>query len=75
MLSFDGATQAFSITQILDSLALSGAKSIDYTVTVNFKVFNQVETTVDKSKSFVLTIKNPCIDTNFVTIGSNMFDD
>ena len=50
----------------MSDLALSGATSIDYTVTVTGTSGNTEP--ISGSTSFVLTVKNPCIDTSFVWI-------
>ena len=45
---------------------MSGLSSIDYTVTVSAEIGITEKQT--NSASFTLTLKNPCIDTNFVTM-------
>jgi hypothetical protein len=40
--------------------------SIDYTVTVNAEIGMTEKQTA--SQTFTLTLKNPCIDSNFVTL-------
>ena len=69
-LTFDNATQTFSLPQFSDSLDLSGSTSTDYTVTVSYETFSKYQVAAQQSgsKDLVYTIKNPCIDTDYVVI-------
>ena len=69
-LTFDNATQTFSLPQFSDSLELSGSTSTDYTVTVSYETFSKYQVAAQQSgsKDLVYTIKNPCIDTDYVVI-------
>ena len=64
-LSFDDIARVFTIDYETD-LDFSGPTSKSYTIEVTGTAGN-VSPTSD-SNSFDLTIKNPCIDPNFVTI-------
>ena len=71
-LSFDDITRVFTIDYETD-LDFSGPASKTYTIEVTGAAGN-VSPTSDNS-SFDLTIKNPCIDPNFVTIeGKTLLD-
>ena len=62
-ITFDGATQEFTVQYIQD-LVLSGTTFIDYTITVTATV----PCSEPLLMSFVLRIKEPCTNTNFVSI-------
>ena len=68
VLTFDEATQTFELGQITDSLALSGNTETSYTVTLTYKVSNQDGLVQSFEKQFEFTVKNPCVDPNFVTV-------
>ena len=60
----DAAVREFTFDYTND-LALCGPASIDYTVTVNGEIgITEPQT---GAASFTLTLKNPCIDSAFVT--------
>ena len=65
-LTYDEATTRFDIF-IDDSTALAGATKTDYTIGIDIVVrdFDGVQSGTD-SDSFTWTIKNPCIDDDFV---------
>ena len=65
-LTYTEATTRFEIF-IDDSTALAGATSTDYTIEIGIVVrdFDGVQSGTD-SDSFTWTIKNPCIDDDFV---------
>jgi len=72
-LSFDKSTQTLTINQFFDSLELSGGSSLTqqtYTVTFTYQVFSPYSVAALKTETNTmnLTIKNPCVDTSFVTI-------
>ena len=71
-LSFDDITRVFTIDNETN-LDFSGSTSKTYTIEVTGTAGN-VSPTSDNS-SFDLTIKNPCIDPNYVTIeGKTLLD-
>ena len=61
----DATVRTFTFSYIAD-LLLSGAVSTDYTIEVTGTAGNITPTS--GSNSFLLTLKNPCIDPAFVTI-------
>ena len=61
----DAAVREFSFSYAAD-LNLCGPVSTDYIVTVTGEAGNVV--TTNGSATFILTLKNPCIDPNFTTI-------
>ena len=61
----DPAARQFTFDYSAD-LTLCGLSSQSYVVTVQGEAGNVVKTS--STASFTLTLKNPCIDTNFVTI-------
>lgn len=67
VVSFNG-DQAIRQFDFLSSndLSLSGPVSTDYKITVTAVAGNIVEQSA--SAEFTLTLKNPCIDPNYVTI-------
>jgi hypothetical protein len=66
--SFDEGTQTISYPQVIDSLVLSGDTQTEYTVTVEVVTIdydgNETKTPIE----YTVTLKNPCIDTDFVNI-------
>ena len=64
-LNADMTVREFTFSNLLD-ITLSGLTSVDYIVTVN------ADTGISEVKAdaatFTLTLKNPCIDPNFVFI-------
>jgi len=62
---FDDSTQTVSFPEIIDSLTLSGVTETIYTVTVTY-TGGDGTTQVTSTDSFTITIKNPCIDPNYV---------
>ena len=50
----------------MDDLTLAGASSVDYLVTLKAKV--GTSNTIEKQSTFTLTLKNPCVDPDFVSI-------
>ena len=64
--TFDEEKRAFSFYKV-DDLALSGSSSAMYRIIVTGETGN-IQTKSSKS-SFKLTIRNPCIDTDYVKIG------
>ena len=67
VLSFDALTQTFTFDYSSDVI-LSGSDFIDYTVTVTGEAGNITPTT--GSSSFILKVKNPCIDPAYLTIAT-----
>ena len=61
----DATVRTFTFNYLAD-LLLSGPVSTDYTVTVTGEI--GITTKQSASATFTLTLKNPCIDSNFVTI-------
>ena len=61
----DATVREFTFNNSAD-LSLCGLTSIDYTVTVNAEIGMTEKQTA--SQTFTLTLKNPCIDSNFVTL-------
>ena len=64
----DATVREFTFNNSAD-LSLCGLTSIDYTVTVNAEI--GMTEKQKASQTFTLTLKNPCIDSNFVTYASN----
>lgn len=64
-LSFDDISRIFTIDYETD-LNFSGPTSKTYSIEVTGTAGNV--TPISDSNSFDLTVKNPCIDSNFVTI-------
>ena len=69
-LALDDSAQTITLAQFYDDLVLSGATEITHTVTVTYEVFSdhEADSVITVTDTFPITIKNPCIDTNFVTI-------
>ena len=74
--SFSADDQTLTLSQISDALDLSGSEldepqtSVEYTITINFVVTSPFaqRTVYNASPTFMYTIKNPCIDTDFVVL-------
>jgi len=62
--------QSITLAQFYDALILSGDTEITHTVTVTYEVFSDHEdnSVITVTDTFPITIKNPCINKNFVTI-------
>ena len=71
-LKFDPATRIFTFSQVND-LTLSGSTMIDYVVTVTGKA--GITIPVQAQRSFTLTIRNPCINSAYVTINQSVLVD
>lgn len=72
-LAFDSSAQTLTLSQFSDSLDLSGSidsTSTDYMLTFTYSIFSpyQDQPVQSEAPEIFLTIKNPCVDTNFVTI-------
>ena len=69
VLTFNEANQDWQISQVLDSLIHAGASSTTYTLSVTYNVLAyDGSVATSETVSFDLKIKNPCLDSEFVTI-------
>ena len=74
-LTLDDTAQTLALAQFADALYLSGgslATSSSWLVTVTFAITSPYATgaVASTAQSLTLTVKNPCVDTNFVTIAA-----
>ena len=71
-LTFNPATRTFTFSQVND-LTLSGSTMKDYVITVTGEA--GITIPVQAQRSFTLTIRNPCINSAFVTINQSVLVD
>ena len=70
VISYNSETQQFTLSQITDSLALlDGQLEKTFTITMDYAAKTVDGTDVaTETKTFTLTLKNPCVDTDYVNI-------
>ena len=72
ILSFNEELQRLRLKRVF-SARKAGPVSTDYTVSITYEVFGydplDTGAAFTETLSYTQTIKNPCIDTSFVTIG------
>ena len=74
LVSFDLNTMTFTFGSS-DEIDLAGNDAIDYTITVtgiNIGVTSAASVANTLVRSFVLRVKNPCLDPDFITIEEPM---